>query len=533
MQYMEVIVIIKLINKLSIKNINHFIYMISIILISFLAVFLRFYKLDSVPAGLHVDEVAMGYNALCLSQYGVDRYLVNFPVYFMNYASGQSAMSTYLSALLIQVFGFSIFTIRLPGIIFSLETVLTGALIIKEKLGRRAALIGATLLTVIPYFIMQSRFGLDCNLMLGASTIFLYLLIKSIKKQSAKWWCLSGIVCGLTLYTYALSYLVMPMFLLLLMIYLLIIKKLRIKHFIIFTIPAALISLPLLVYVFINVFDLPTIQIMHFTIPNLPGFSRSSELGFENIFANIETFFTCSFFKDWLPYNAFTGHYTLYLISIPFAIKGLDIVIRNIIASIKKRQYDVDVIIFIFLLSVFFLSLLIEGPNINKLNAMYFCWVYMITRGIYHIQQRIEHKRLFALLLSGLYSLSFLLFFNYYFYVYPKEEYPQFLFYPDLEYVCAEVEDLNPTEQPVYYSLFEHADLYFAFANQLSPYEINISSTGHDAIENNYFFWPEDGINTEAIYVIWEINYDHIVQLEEAGFIRRNDGPYFIYSSGN
>ena len=82
-----------------------------------LAVFMHFYRLDSVPFGLHIDEAGMAYDAFCLANYSVDRYCNSFPVYFINYGGGgQSALYTYLVALLLK-FGLELntWTIRLPG----------------------------------------------------------------------------------------------------------------------------------------------------------------------------------------------------------------------------------------------------------------------------------------------------------------------------------------------------------------------------------------------------------------------------------
>lgn len=50
-----------------------------------LTFFTSTYKLGEVPYGLHVDEAGMAYDAISISQYGVDRYLNKLPVYLINY----------------------------------------------------------------------------------------------------------------------------------------------------------------------------------------------------------------------------------------------------------------------------------------------------------------------------------------------------------------------------------------------------------------------------------------------------------------
>ncbi len=59
----------------------------------------RFFRLDSLPEGLHIDEVGLGYDALCLSKYGVDRYLEPWPLYMINAGGGSSILYTYLCTL--------------------------------------------------------------------------------------------------------------------------------------------------------------------------------------------------------------------------------------------------------------------------------------------------------------------------------------------------------------------------------------------------------------------------------------------------
>ena len=46
-----------------------------------IAIFLRTYKLDEIPAGINVDEAGMAYDAFCLSKFKVDRALNHLPVY--------------------------------------------------------------------------------------------------------------------------------------------------------------------------------------------------------------------------------------------------------------------------------------------------------------------------------------------------------------------------------------------------------------------------------------------------------------------
>ena len=81
------------------------------------------------------------------------------------------------------------------------------------------------ILTVCPVFIMLFRIGLDCNLMLGTITIMLYFIMKMTKYPRIKNFVFTGLIIGLTLYTYVLSHFAIPIFLLITCLYLLYLKK--------------------------------------------------------------------------------------------------------------------------------------------------------------------------------------------------------------------------------------------------------------------------------------------------------------------
>ena len=160
-------------------------YSIVLLFIGFL--FTRLFLLDQVPYGYHVDEAGMAYDAWSLAHFGVDRYLNSFPVYLINYGDGQSALYAYSVAFLLKFFDYSIWIVRLPGVILSSITFFVGYVTLSEILNsKKIGLFFSFLFTILPYFIMQSRFGLDCNLMMGMSSIVLYSIHKMITIPSPK-----------------------------------------------------------------------------------------------------------------------------------------------------------------------------------------------------------------------------------------------------------------------------------------------------------------------------------------------------------
>lgn len=240
----------------------------------------RIWKLATLPLGIHIDEAGMAYDAWCLSQYGVDRYLKPWPVYLTNFGSGQSSLYASLCAFLFKLFGYSIWMMRMPAVLFSLLNLVFGIKIVKKIYPHRAFLPIAAggLLTVCPYFIMAGRLGLDCNLMLGMSTVFLYFIITAIESRENGRYILAGVTGGILLYTYALTYIIVPVFLLLLLLYVIRIKKFYFRGWTAMAISFGVIAVPLILVQIVNLFDLEEFRLAGLTITKLQTY-RVSEIG--------------------------------------------------------------------------------------------------------------------------------------------------------------------------------------------------------------------------------------------------------------
>src|SRR5699024_2523005 len=107
-------------------------------------------------------------------------------------------------------------------------------------------------IVICPWHFMQSRWALDCNLLSSMLLISIYILTKAVKTKSKAIYLLAGILFGITLYTYALSYIIIPILLLLLLVYMLYTKKVKISDIIIFGIPLGLLAIPLILSLLVN-----------------------------------------------------------------------------------------------------------------------------------------------------------------------------------------------------------------------------------------------------------------------------------------
>lgn len=345
-----------------------------------LGIFLRVYKLYSNPSGIHVDEAGMFVDANMLANYGTDRYDNAFPIYFTNFGGGQSIMYGYITAFLIKIFGCKYSLIRIPQVVFEIIFIIYAYKIGKQFMSTKRSLFLMALAAFCPYFIQASRIGLDCNLLLPFSTIALYYLIIAVKNKKNYLFLTAGLIYGLSLYTYALSYIIIPFFLLVTIIYLYINKKINIKQILFLLIPTIILAIPLLSFILVNYGILNEFRFLIFDIKKLPRF-RNSEIGFKYIIDNALMLFNLSAY-DYLKYNSTMYFGTIYYISIPILVYGLIKFIKNI------KNYNLENIIMINFATTYIVLLFISEINSNKANAIYFSIIYIIIYGINQIKNK-------------------------------------------------------------------------------------------------------------------------------------------------
>ena len=380
-----------------------------------LAVFTRMYLLGQVPSGMHIDEAGMGYDAWCLANYGVDRYLQQLPVHFINFGHGQNALYTYLYALLLKITGGTpeLFTMRIPAVLISFIMIACSMKLGLCAYGKKGCLLAGFLTTVCPVFIMSSRWGLESYLLYGMCTISVTCLVMAVRAEE-EWrkiilFGVTGILFGLALYTYAMSYLIIPVFLVLVLPYLLYCRKITFKHLMIMGVPLALLALPLLLFLWVNSQGIGSMKLGPFTIPLLPYY-RGDDITLSHIFLSPQQIIKSMFFNDYLGYSAYDGFYTLYPISIPFAVIGLVVCIKRSIQAVRQKHMDLHVFILAFLFAFFVQGRLMNGEmaNINQINCVFFPLWFLVMAGIIWVGQQIGSlwgKRVYFGAAAGVYII--------------------------------------------------------------------------------------------------------------------------------
>ena len=109
------------------------IYNIVVVLLILLAIIIRIINWPNGFGDINCDEAMLAINARSISENGTDIYGPSFPVYFEAWLnSGQSALSTYITALSIWIFGFNLFAIRLPILVISIVSICIVFLLTKK-----------------------------------------------------------------------------------------------------------------------------------------------------------------------------------------------------------------------------------------------------------------------------------------------------------------------------------------------------------------------------------------------------------------
>jgi len=173
----------------------------SVILIAFVAVALRLYRLDTVPPGLQHDEAFHGHDAVTVL-------LGYHPIYFPSNA-GNEPLYIYLTAGTIALFGKNIWGIRLAAVVCGLATVGFIGLWIRRAYNTRTALFTSALVAVTFWPLFMCRAGLRSAALPPLAAMTAWIFWGAVQKVGTRYWALrfvlAGVLLGATLYTYPAS----------------------------------------------------------------------------------------------------------------------------------------------------------------------------------------------------------------------------------------------------------------------------------------------------------------------------------------
>lgn len=390
---------------------------LALALIGIVYLFTRLFHLGITPAGMHIDETTAAYDAYCIAHYGTDRHGISYPFYFQNIANGQNSLYIYLAALLLRFLPYSVTIIRIPAVLCGAVCCIAMYFLARELTGsKKWALLGPLLVTITPYFMSYERWGLESPLLLSLIPVAFLYLIWSIKYDKVRYYILSGIWFGIVLYTYAVSYISIPLLLIGTCIYLIYLKKFCLRRWIALGIPLGVLATPLIIVQLINRRLISSFSFLCFDFVPFPD-SRSGEISLLNIPKSLY-FWACPFTNDGLTYNAFTEFGTVYRIMIPMILLGLGLCIYAFVKSIRSHEFRVESLILFFFLISYFFYFLLEDPTIGRscqiFMPMILCCIIAMKQ-IYLWMTKFQLGSVVTFLLLGILFIYFLLYNNFYF----------------------------------------------------------------------------------------------------------------------
>jgi 4-amino-4-deoxy-L-arabinose transferase-like glycosyltransferase len=186
---------------------------IRVVILTFIvaySIILRFFRLDQFPPSLNWDEIAAGYNAYTIANWGADEYGTRFPIVFKNFGDDKHPVHIYLTALVVKIFGLSDYSTRASSAAIGVLSVIAIYFLAKKLFSNETAgLLAALFLAVSPYHLQYSRGLWEANFALFFFLTGLTLFYYGIEKKN---WLIPASFAsfGLSFFSYHSAKIVIP-----------------------------------------------------------------------------------------------------------------------------------------------------------------------------------------------------------------------------------------------------------------------------------------------------------------------------------
>jgi 4-amino-4-deoxy-L-arabinose transferase-like glycosyltransferase len=169
---------------------------IGLAVVVLLALFVRSYDIENIPAGIYPDEAVNAADALHANE--TDDYRL-----FYENNQGREGLFINLQALALKTMGISVFALKFWSMVFGTLTVLGMYLLAKELWQKPLVALGTAYLTATSYWAVNfSRIGFRAIMAPFLLTFTFYFFIKALRTKSKWLFALSGFTFGLGLHTY-------------------------------------------------------------------------------------------------------------------------------------------------------------------------------------------------------------------------------------------------------------------------------------------------------------------------------------------
>ncbi|MCX6766782.1 MAG: glycosyltransferase family 39 protein [Candidatus Moranbacteria bacterium] len=213
------------------------------------ALFLRTYKLSTLPPGVYPDESVNGIDAITANA------THHWQLFYTN-NNGREGLFMNLIALGFSLFGVSVVTLKMWSVFFGTLTVL-GMIVLGEELlaSRRAGLIAGFLTATSFWAINFSRISFRAIMLPFVLVWSIFFLIRGIQKKKIIDYVFAGLFFGLGLHTY-IAFRIAPLILVVLLAAFMISRKRFLtthwKEILAFIVATTIIALPMLADFYIH-----------------------------------------------------------------------------------------------------------------------------------------------------------------------------------------------------------------------------------------------------------------------------------------
>ena len=352
-----------------------------------------------VKKPINIDEAMTVLNANSLAKSGTDILGEKLPIYFDTWLhGGQSPFATYLVAIMIKLFGYSLFVTRVPMFIFSMLGLIAFYKFLKEVIPENETLINIAfcLACISPWHLYSSAFTLDCNFLPHIAMFGMYFLAKGINSTKSKYFVFSMLFFGLGFYCYILSAIIIPVLLAVLFLILLIKKKVSFKNTIISVITIFIVAIPFILQGLVQFGIIENLNFLGFSISKMPYYSRGSELKLNNILENLGEGIISLLFTDIYSFNA-KGVNSFNFANSFGSVALLAGVITLILNKTRKRNdfgiFLKAVIISTLVSSAAVCSLTFYATALYRYNIYNYIFIIISAYGIYSVSKLFKKPR--------------------------------------------------------------------------------------------------------------------------------------------
>ena len=175
--------------------------------------FVRFYRLNSIPVGLHFDEAQAGYNAYLIGETGKNIQGQKFPLYIDSWGDYRPALISYLAIIPVKILGLTALATRLPTTIGGVIVGIIGYFLAKICYqNKKIALLTMILAMVSPYATIVGRGTLEGVIDAVFNLTAVILLIKVLKDKEIRWLPLIYLCYLLGYFSYMTGRMLAPLF---------------------------------------------------------------------------------------------------------------------------------------------------------------------------------------------------------------------------------------------------------------------------------------------------------------------------------